>query len=189
MPPSGADLVAQWQGGVIFFDPSESHCLDIWPLFDWSNLLVFSATEQEGRKVPTHEHLTCLAQQGFPQSSPLLVSSLESVLMDGISAIRENDVLQLGRAMDHYAEVLERAGLEVAATTEDRQALRDLPGVCGVKGMGALQSDGILVMMQPKSGDQSTDRKKVIQIAKSRRLSLVSDGLTCEMGITCQNKS
>jgi mevalonate kinase len=183
MTPSGADLVAQWQGGVIFFDPSEEYCLDVWPLFDWSNLLVFSATHQKDRKVPTHDHLELLSQQGFLKANPGWVSSLESVILDGISAVRENDVLQLGRSMDDYAEILCRADLETPRTTEDRLMLRELPGVCGVKGAGALQSDAILVMMQQKG---FSERNAVIQAAISRGLRLVSDGLTCEMGVSCQ---
>jgi hypothetical protein len=49
--PSGADLVAQWQGGVVEFDPrlfragvdpgAQPVVEDLWQCFDWSQLLVF----------------------------------------------------------------------------------------------------------------------------------------------------
>jgi len=181
--PSGADLVAQWEGGVVFFDPSDSHCMDLWPIFDWSNLLVFSATEKPGRKVPTHEHLAALSKQGFPKCNHGLTLELERTLVQGISAIRENDPTRLGMAMDEYANILSRFSLEAAATFEDRQILRELPGVLGVKGVGALQSDGILVLLAPGIAH----REQIVQAAQSRGLRLMSDGLTCQMGVTCQS--
>jgi mevalonate kinase len=181
--PSGADLVAQWQGGVVFFDPSDRHCLDVWPLFDWSRLIVFSATSQVGRKVATHSHLRGLVEKGFPQGMPNLMRDLEKALIAGISAVRENDVFELGKSFDDYAESLQRAGLECAATFEDRLFLRDLSGVCGVKGAGAEQSDAVLVLLDPKA----SNRNSIITAAEQRGLRLVSDGLTCEMGVTCQS--
>lgn len=189
LPPSGADLVAQWQGGVVFFDGSDEHCMDLWPLFDWSNLLVFSATGLEGRKVPTHQHLELLSRIGFPHHNPALVKSLEECLIRGISAIRENDGVNLGIEMDRYAEILRGAELEVKATYEDRKVLRNMPGVLGVKGAGALQSDAVLVLME-SAGSQDSRRKQraeLIEVAEQRGLRLVADGLSGQMGITCQN--
>lgn len=183
MTPSGADLVSQWQGGVVFFDPSDLHCLDVWPLFDWSRLIVFSATGQVGRKVPTHSHLRGLVEKGFPQGMPQLLKDLERALISGISAVRENDVFELGKSLDDYAEALQRAGLECTATFEDRLFLRDLPGVCGVKGAGAEQADAVLVLLEPNA----SNRDLIIKAAEARGLRLVSDGLTCEMGVTCQS--
>ena len=62
VPPSGADLVAQCQGGTSLFSFAGSPEMPVWEglsLAD-SNLLVFSATDQSGRKVPTHDHLKSL---------------------------------------------------------------------------------------------------------------------------------
>jgi mevalonate kinase len=180
--PSGADLVAQWQGGVVFFDPSDRHCLDLWPLFDWANLLVFSASHQTGRKMPTHQHLETLSKMGFPQANPSLVSSLEKCLIQGISGIRENHPHQLGKAMNDYADILRQSGLESPATRDDRQTLESLPGVLGVKGTGAFQSDALIVLLEAGT----PERERIIETAVARDLRLVSDGLTCQMGISCQ---
>ena len=175
--PSGVDLIAQWQGGVVFCDPSDQHCLDVWPLFDWSRLLVFSATNVAGRKVPTHMHLAELGAASLQN----LANSLEKPLIDGISAIRENDGRRLGEAMDAYAEVLCAAGLEAPASTEDRKTLRELPGVVGVKGAGAMLADAVLVLLHPQA-----QREHIIQVATERGLKLIADGLTCQMGVLCQ---
>ncbi len=187
--PSGADLVAQWQGGVTFFDPSDGHCQDVWPLFDWSNLLVFSATHQSGRKVATHEHLDQLYRTGFPQNAQRWLGLLEKKLILGIQAIQNNDPAKFGQSLNDYAEILFQEGLEAPATTEDRKFLKSLPGVLGVKGTGALQSDGIVVFLgssNRNSANRTSNKDQVIHAVRERGLSLLCDGLTCEMGVACQ---
>lgn len=197
LPPSGADLVAQWQGGIALVDAPHSECLDLWPAFDWSSLLVFSASAQPGRKVATHRHLEELAKRGFPTQdsgqNSNLISELEQSLRNGIDALmkaREGQVRGvgplLGQALNDYADVLQRAGFEASCTTEDRQALGRLPGVLGVKGTGALQSDGLIVLMDSGKGRGTPERQKVIETAVARNLSLISDGLTCQIGVSCQ---
>jgi mevalonate kinase len=179
VPPSGADLVGQWQGSVTYFDPRESHCLDLWPMFDWSNLLVFSAAEKPGRKVATHLHLPELAAKGFPEHKKDWVEKLESILLQGADAIRENDSKRFGLSLDEYGEALSSFGLEAPEAQADRSALRSIPGVLGVKGAGALQSDAMIILV----GSDSSSRAQVIEVAKARGLKLVSDGLTAQTGI------
>ncbi len=181
--PSGADLVAQWQGGIVLFDPMDGHCSDIWPIFDWSQLLVFSATQLPGRKVVTHEHLALLAKTGFPHKNLSLISSLEKIILQGLSAVRENDADRFGKALNEYAETLSEAGLELSEAIEDRHVLRSLPGVLGVKGTGAMLSDAVVVLM--RSG--GLQRAHLIEVAQSRGLQLLADGLSCQMGVTCLN--
>lgn len=211
LAPSGADLVIQWQGGVGVFDPSGGVAMDslrypaivspmypkiilpayptypsyknVWKSFDWSQLLIFSATEQAGRKVPTHEHLALLSKKAFLQESSEWIDRLETILRLGLAAVDENDALRLGSAFDLYAEALFHAGFEVSATTEDRRILRQFPGVLGVKGTGAMQSDAIVVLMD--SGSRHKDQ--VIEAAQNRGLRCVSDGLAFQKGILCLN--
>ncbi len=194
--PSGADLVSQWLGGVICFDPLRReqgpysadfpHYQDLWSTLDWSQLVVFSATGQPGRKVATHEHLGT-----FLGAHSNLAAQLELPLRQGLAAIQCQGFSSLGQAMDDYAEVLYQAKLEIPATTEDRKALRKLPGVLGVKGTGAMQSDGILVLVEPGGfasgigGAAQSTADQMIEVATSRGLRLVSRGLTCQMGVTC----
>ena len=136
LPPSGADLIAQWRGGVCAFDPRGEYfqatfkgiggnpaCADLWEAFDWTGILVFSASAQEGRKVNTHEHLARLAQlgvtpQAFSDAPEMrgLLAGLREPLFRGLDAIRGNDAAGLGRAMEAYAGELARLGLEARAT-------------------------------------------------------------------------
>jgi mevalonate kinase len=179
MTPSGADLVAQWQGGISYIDFESRRCEELWPFFDWSGFLVFSATGQAGRKVPTHEHLEILSKQGFPHSSQKLLSELHRLVVQGHVAVLDQNRIELGKVLNQYADALQKAGLEVEATRKDRQVLQSLPGVCGVKGMGALQSDGLIVLL-----NSDGSRSQVIETAQGLGLKLVSDGLTCEMGVS-----
>ena len=54
---SGADLVAQWLGGVVVVDLKKQSALQLDTDRIGNSILVFSAAHQENRKVKTHEHL------------------------------------------------------------------------------------------------------------------------------------
>jgi mevalonate kinase len=184
--PSGADLVAQLHGGVNLFDPASITCVDLWATFDWSRLLVFSPSAQSDRKVATHKHL----KEFFSESSKVptvtghsqLFSRLAIPLREGLAAIEQRSIYGLGQAMNEYAEVLAEFGLEARATFEDRQAIGASPGVCGVKGSGAMQADVILVLIAV-----DVDSAPIIQLAYSRGLRLINNGLTRQRGITCHS--
>ena len=177
--PSGADLVAQWQGGVTHFNPAQSTCTDVSKNFDWSCILVFSATQIKGRKVPTHQHLDLLSKQGFPQSHSHLLESLARITEEGVGAVTQGDPKKLGQALDAYAECLRKVDLEIPAAYEDRKVLREFSGVLGVKGAGALQSDVLLVVID----ETGSNRSKVVEAAEKRGLILVQDGIICQDGL------
>ena len=185
LPPSGADLAAQWKGGINLFNLNKKESMDLWPLLDWSNFLIFSASGQElqqgtgniKRKTATHEHLDELAQKGFP--APSLISELEKPLKEGISALHSADYEKLGQAFTAYANTLWKAGLESSETHEDRRALSEFSDVLGVKGSGAMQADSVVVLLRPRS----LEREKIIETAEKRGLILVSDGLQNELGV------
>lgn len=182
VPPSGADLVAQWQGGVSFFDPSQAFVQDVWALLGTLPLMVFSTTTQSKRKVPTHEHLRELAHRGILSPDSPLMQSLKNHLMQAMNALEERDFRAFAHAFTAYGNTLGQYDLETQATREDKKVLSHLPHVLGVKGAGALQSDVILVLMEPGA----PHHHHVIEAAQERGLKLIADGLTCQMGVTCQ---
>lgn len=167
--PSGADLVAQWRGGVTWFHPAALVAEDLYQCADFSGLMIFSATGQAGRKVATHTHLDSLNAKDWHRS-------LEPVTKAGVQAIRSRDLQGLGRAMNDYANALNGLGLEIPSTTDDRQALAALPGVLGVKGAGAMQADAVLVLVDPAAGAEARDQ--VRELAVSRGLKLAANGLS-----------
>ncbi len=208
--PSGADLVCQWKGGIVFFNPQGPSCFNFWPFFDWSQILVFSTTLplwghlSENRKIQTHTHLHDLSpskkkNQLFNEQSAF-VQSLKKIFNQGIAALLENRLERFGESLDQYANQLKKADLESSQTFTDRQILRALPGVFGVKGAGALQADAILVCMRsvvstPLSQRGQShqwkriiqDRQRVIEVAKTRGLVLISDGLFFQKGIQVED--
>lgn len=192
-PPSGADLVAQWSGGVVCFEPaagprgSVSQVEDSWGFRD---LLVFSATaRQAGRKVATHEHLAGLAgrvargEEGGALLAPgsSFVRRLTEVTRAALAAASSRGANGLGQAFTRYADLLQEAGLEAPAALEDRRALAGLPGVVGVKGAGAMLADSVVAMLEP--GLPAEGRARVLEVARSRGLELAADGLRPEGGI------
>jgi len=172
--PSGADLVAQLCGGVALYTPSSS-CVDVWPFFDWSTVLVFSATEQSGRKVATHEHLK---NQDLTDKIGAVSTDLKKALNLGIASIKKGDVKNFGEAVNIYGDVLRSHRLEIQRTSEDRRAFSELSEVLGVKGTGAMQSDALVVIAKP-----GADKTKIITVAKQRGLRLVADGIAQEPGL------
>ncbi len=176
--PSGADLVAQIEGGVIQYEPEEQKVFNLDQKFDWNGLLVFSAAHQVKRKVATHEHLKLL---DLPDS---FTHSLKIVVENGIQAIEDVNPSGLGKCLDEYAQLLNSEGLECEATREDRKALRQLDGVLGVKGSGALQAD-VIVILTSVYGSKGLDQKKrIIKTAEERGLRLIADGLEIQSGLT-----
>ena len=156
--PSGADLVAQFQGGltrVRLLDPNQVAGrleFESLPGGTWlSGLMVFSASGIPGRKVATHRHLPELKDRGFFEPGSDLVRALEPVLSQ-ISKVLLNSkssvLPDLGQCVDEFAEAIHGLGLEHPATYADRKRLRALPGVFGVKGLGALQADAVLVLCE-----------------------------------------
>lgn len=174
--PSGADLVAQWQGGVVYFEPGKEKVTDLSRSMDYSSLLFFSAAHLPGRKVATHEHLLEIAARGlFNLESSLfrdLSQMVEAYLPDSPNGFQPE-------ALTQYADALWGVGLEQKAAHEDRLALAELDEVAAVKGTGALLSDGMVVMLNERT-PSVLDR--VIRFAERRGLRLVSDRLVMEPG-------
>lgn len=173
LPPSGADLVSQWQGGVTHFEPKTEKVQDLSTKIDWGRLMVFSATHQSARKVATHEHLKQIENLQLHNPASLMKRKLKLIIDRGLRAISETQFETLGEALTEYALTLKHFGLEIPETQADREAFAEIPGVLGAKGMGAMQSDGILVW----TDGQIETREKVLSLAKTRNLKLVCDGL------------
>ncbi len=172
--PSGVDLVAQWEGGVVYFDPASEQVLSIWDNWDWSNLLIFSAAHQAGRKVLTHDHLAGLGALVATKARPQWVDALALELSRWLQGEQSR-----GLAMQNSAEILASQNLELRAAYEDRIALSKLAGVTGVKGSGALLADTVLVEL---NADRA-DRAEIIARASERGLRLIADGISYEEGI------
>lgn len=178
---SGADLMAQWLGGIVQCRVSAqgSPSAEIFPApgkgLSWSDFMIFSASHQAGRKTATHTHLSALDSREFSA----VVEKLREPLDSGFEAIKTGDASKFGLSMNRYADVLREAGLEIEPTFADRRALAAIPGVLGIKGTGANQSDAIIIL----ANSDSRCKERITETALARGLKLVTSGLVPEMGI------
>ncbi len=171
LPPSGADLVAQWLGGVVYFDPEKMECQQLSQIFPWNRLMIFSAAHQAGRKVATHEHLKVLERSGIFKPGHKLVEELSAITRAAYAEIVQDkpggpdQTEKFGELLSAYGEGLAQAGLELAATSREKARLSAVSGVLGVKGAGAMQADGIVVWT-------SKDCARALVLEKARALDL-----------------
>ena len=166
--PSGVDLAAQCVGGLARFDPRAGEAKPLAPVADLGRLLIFSASSQPGRKVPTHTHLASLAALGFPRTQDReWCRQLGEWVERGVAALVSHDG-GFGAVLDGYANQVAAAGFECEATYADRIALRALPGVDGCKGTGALQADVLVVWLAVHATPEQ--KLAVIVAARARGL-------------------
>jgi hypothetical protein len=176
-PPSGADLIAQWQGGVTLYEPSVRRWTQKWDneneLFRKS-IWIFSATAMPGRKTATHEHLKDLKPGSF-------VKALRDPIQNALQAMSQGDVAAFGNSLDEYADRLRAQGLEMDSAHQDRQVIRQLPGVVGCKGAGAMLSDALVVVVDPSASHDS--QREILSTCLGRALSPLLIPLRYEGGI------
>lgn len=178
LQPSGADLVTQAMGkGVVFRPSKESLAVSIDVSGLEHQLMVFLATSQSRRKVPTHEHLVGLNRLG-PQRifSDRWLETALSWTQAAQKALQNSHWEELGAAMSGYGQFLCESELESKTATEDRLFFQEVPGVLGVKGAGALLSDVLCVLLKAglSPSEERELRANVILEAEKRNLSLIT---------------
>jgi mevalonate kinase len=182
VPPSGADIATQWEGGAVRFDRATGARRVPLPL-DLDRVLLFSATGIAGRKIKTHEHLHALGRSFFDvYKEPF--KAMERVIRefdDKLCSTGGMEMDDLGESLNAYANELEKAGLESPDATRDRMALRALAGVCAVKGTGAGLSDAVWVILNSSMDDGK--RRGIIRVAESRGLKSLELSVA-QMGIS-----
>lgn len=177
--PSGADLVAQALGGVVEFHPGldESFPQVFQRQDDLSqlHLMVVQASQQKGRKTATHSHLTNLSSKRLHQLQVELLPTLNYAL----DAFARGNGDQLGMAFGEYADILCQNHLELDATKADREVIGKVPGVLGVKGTGAMQSDALVLVVD----SYRLDLDQLKRALESRELKLWCSKLVPEAGL------
>lgn len=133
--PSGADLMAQLNGGLSIFDPKLSQCDTLtWP---WHDLhCVFLRTSH---KTATHQHLATL--NTFPEQT------LADCSLAGIAALQQSNQTDFIAAIQTTAACLLKAELTHPSTASLLTHLIECPFVLAAKGCGALGADVIATVI------------------------------------------
>jgi len=156
LPPSGADVMAQWIGGLSLFQSQPFSLKNLlWPYKNLDFTLF-----KTSKKVATHRHLASLSRDSF--------SGLNPSLDRAIAAFHQGVEEPFLQAVKEYGQALEQMGLLHEEIRPLLQKLFQLPQVLAAKGCGALGAD-ILVVFH-----RLTDRKPVVEEAS--RLGLLPAG-------------
>lgn len=172
---SGADLIAQWTGGTIEWDPKTENARDLSDALRGLPVLVFSATHLANRKTVTHRHLETLTD-----SNPAF-DSLSPAFARARRGMRAGDWREVGAAFSAYADSLAQLGLEAPVVRNERLALSRLPGVLGAKGCGSLQTDAMLVVVESLDGPAAASAAEFAE--RECGLRLIARGLSREPGL------
>lgn len=175
VPPSGADLLTQWEGGICAVDYSQAlpSVRKLRPSSLEEQILVFTATHLEGRKVATHEHLRKAQWKAEWTADAVAIVGRAEV------ALAEDSGTEFGKALNDYAEFLAGHHLEAREAREDREAIASMKGVLGCKGTGALLSDVLIALV-----DDASLFEPIVEAAEARGLRLALKGITQEKGIS-----
>ena len=139
--PSGADIIAQLEGGIVEFAKTDGVVRKhVWPFDDMEFFFV-----PTGNKVVTHEHLRDLG------SVDVAVFSVHA--NSACDALRSRDSARFVEAMRGYADELERQALVHPDTLAMLQRLDALPGVLARKGCGALGADVVVAIVRADSAE------------------------------------
>ena len=155
--PSGFDLVAQLYGKSCVITNITKLKIEE---FNHSKtpLLLFQASHLPNRKTKTFEHLpTVIVDPRWAMTARQIVESF-------LIAHAAGDWDVSGSLLNAYSDHLATQHWVENQVQKDRETLLRIPGVLGVKGAGALQTDAMIVIYDPlKNGSKDL----IIQEARS----------------------
>ena len=140
-PPSGADLIAQLTGSIVFFDGNKLDVQsNVWPFKEIGFLLFHT-----GNKLATHEHLKSKLE--------IPVDDLKASALRATKALSSSDIDSLVSAVQSYGETLQTCGFQAAESgaklnwlrTTARTSSGQSP-ILSSKACGAMGADVIAVI-------------------------------------------
>ncbi len=134
--PSGADIAAQWHGGILAYDRNAFTCQALrWPFEELDFVII-----KTHLKIATHKHLETLPNQPF--------TDLHDLVIQGESALINHQSDQWVNTVNAYQTALHQLGLSHPDIQVPLASIQTLPGVLAVKGCGALGADVFYVVIQ-----------------------------------------
>jgi mevalonate kinase len=134
---SGADVVAQIVGGIVFFHANKNIIEKLsWPFNDLAVALIHT-----GKKLLTHDHLANLTLQNSA------IIALDQFVIAAYQAIKTGNHSHLLQSINHYADKLLDLGFVAEHTQQLLQTLQAREDVLACKGCGAMGSDVVLAII------------------------------------------
>ncbi len=136
LPPSGADLIAQFAGDICFFDRETFtvHTLT-WPWTTIEYRLI-----RTGHKIATHEHIQ--------QLNAFAHGRLYELVERATQSLEQAQATTFVNAISHYHSALQDLGFVADHTLTLVEQICSVPGVLTAKGCGALGADVILAIVE-----------------------------------------
>ena len=166
IPPSGADIMTQFNGGITVCWPQQNRLEKSKP---WPFEHITAVLLKTRHKVATHQHLKTLTD--FP------AEQLGQISKAGIKAIKAVDQAAFIDAIKVFSAALYQAQLTCQTTQDLLEKLNDNPTVLATKGCGALGADVIIAIVETHQLNQFLDT------IKSLPLDYVSDSQQLAAGI------
>lgn len=164
-PPSGYDVISQWIGKIAYIDVKNKIIKRFdWPFDNISFVLIKSAS-----KIPTHKHLSDLAQ--IPEGE---LRSCVSKVLKAFETHNENLLVEGIR--DNYKALVE-AGLIASEAQRSIDKLLALDLVLAAKGCGALGADVFCVIVR------NDNLSKFVNYARAEGMNVVATETNLAHGI------
>jgi isopentenyl-diphosphate delta-isomerase len=155
-PASGADVIAQLQGGLTYYHRERNFIKKYnWPFTDLSFCLIHTGT-----KIMTAHHLDKLIN--------INIHGLADIAFNGIAALEQNDSTAFCQAIRSYSLTMLKNGLVCKETADLLSLILSYPQVRAAKGCGALAADVILVLLN------TTDVNHFIRWADQQHLAVIN---------------
>jgi mevalonate kinase len=162
--PSGADLIAQFHGGIVYFDSLEQTTSKAqWP---WPEADVFLIST--GFKLPTHEHLTDLKDQNF--------EILQTVFEKSKSSFLKADLKSFSDQVNEYVKILDSMDLSFQPSRDLQSKLLRTDLFQLVKGCGAMGVDVLFAVADHKNKNKIEELLKSEGLTYWRTLDDLSEG-------------
>ena len=175
IPPSGADLISQFNGGLIEVDfgggKIQNHS---WPFPQWQ--LLFFAT---GKKIATHEHLSELKN--------LEISKLRIHFNKALQAFKDGRATEFLIEFTDYQKTLAEQGWQTNETKKMLELINLKDGVIASKGCGAMGADVIAIICETHKTNSLIESIELMGLKYSGNLENRTEGFT--WGLSPQNSS
>lgn len=156
LAPSGADLVAQFIGKLVWYDKAAGRMSALkWPFSSLNIALI-----QTGNKVPTHEHLKNMTSEKLQALAPM--QAVMNRMHEALSTENESQFIE---SVMNFRSCLKSSQLESESTSDLLESISKIDGVLAAKGCGALGADVVFVLTSNLLALQSwSDRhsKKIV---------------------------